>query len=82
MHAGEIENSILLHACPDLVRDGYQGADWVADDRRHLLVTGMSEYTTSGVIGRPSLATAEKGKAVLASLTGSFGPALDILLRA
>jgi len=82
MHAGEIETSILLHARPDLVRDGYQGADWVADDRRHLLVKGMSEYTTSGVIGRPSLATAEKGKAVLASLTGSFGPALDILLRA
>ena len=82
MHAGEIETSILLHARPDLVRDGYQGADWVADDRRHLLVTGMGGYTTSGVIGRPSLATAEKGKAVLASLTGSFGPVLDILLRA
>jgi creatinine amidohydrolase len=82
MHAGEIETSILLHARPDLVRDGYQNADWVADDRRHLLVTGMSEYTTSGVIGRPSLATAEKGKAVLASLTASFGPLLDILLRA
>ena len=82
MHAGEIETSILLHARPDLVRDGYQGADWVADDRRHLLVTGMSEYTTSGVIGRPSLATAEKGKAVLASLTAGFAPVLDILLRA
>jgi creatinine amidohydrolase len=82
MHAGEIETSILLHARPDLVRDGYQSADWVADDRRHLLVTGMSEYTTSGVIGRPSLATAEKGKAVLASLTASFAPVLDVLLRA
>jgi creatinine amidohydrolase len=82
MHAGEIETSILLHARPDLVRDGYQGADWVADDRRHLLVTGMSEYTASGVIGRPSLATAEKGKTVLASLTASFAPVLDILLRA
>ena len=42
----------------------------------------MSEYTTSGVIGRPSLATAEKGKAVLESLTASFGPVLDILQRA
>ena len=82
MHAGEIETSILLHARPDLVRDGYQGADCVADDRRHLLVTGMSEYTTSGVIGRPSLATAEKGKAVVASLTASFAPLLDVLLRA
>ena len=80
MHAGEIETSILLHAHPELVRDGYQGADWVADDRRHLLTTGMGEYTRSGVIGRPSLGSAEKGKAVLASLTGSFAPVLEILL--
>src|SRR3984957_7994794 len=78
--AGEIETSILLHAHPELVRDGYQGADWVADDRRHLLTTGMGEYTRSGVIGRPSLGSAEKGKAVLASLTGSFAPVLEILL--
>jgi creatinine amidohydrolase len=42
----------------------------------------MGEYTASGVIGRPSLAAAGKGKALLASLTGSFGPVLDILLRA
>jgi creatinine amidohydrolase len=55
MHAGELETSILLHANPELVRDGYQTADWVADDRRHLLTTGMREYTQSGVIGRPSL---------------------------
>ena len=44
MHAGELETSILLHASPELVRDGYQAADWTADDRRHLLTTGMSEY--------------------------------------
>jgi creatinine amidohydrolase len=40
MHAGELETSILLHANPELVRDGYQAADWAADDRRHLLTTG------------------------------------------
>ena len=82
MHAGELETSILLHVSPELVRDGYQAADWVADDRRHLLTTGMSEYTQSGVIGRPSLASAEKGKAVLASLAGSFASVLEILRRA
>ena len=81
MHAGELETSILLHVHPELVRDGYQAADWLADDRRHLLTTGMSEYTQSGVIGRPSLASAEKGKAVLASLTTSFGSVLEILRR-
>ena len=81
MHAGELETSILLHANPELVRDGYQAADWVADDRRHLLTTGIGEYTRSGVIGRPSLASAEKGKALLASLTDSFASVLEILQR-
>ena len=79
MHAGEIETSILLHSHPELVKDGYQGADWVADDRRHLLTQGMSAYTTSGVIGRPSLATADKGKAVLASFVHSFADVLRML---
>jgi creatinine amidohydrolase len=55
--ARELETSILLHTNPELVRDGYQAADWIADDRRHLLTTGMSEYTKNGVIGRPSLAS-------------------------
>jgi creatinine amidohydrolase len=82
MHAGELETSILLHAHPELVRDGYQTADWVADDRRHLLTTGMGEYTQSGVIGRPSLASAEKGKALLAALVASFAAVLEILQRA
>jgi creatinine amidohydrolase len=82
MHAGELETSILLHVNPELVRDGYQAADWVADDRRHLLTTGMSEYTRSGVIGRPSLASAEKGKALLASLVERFASVLEILPRA
>jgi creatinine amidohydrolase len=81
MHAGELETSILLHANPELVRPGYHTADWVADDRRHLLTTGTSEYTQTGVIGRPSLATAEKGKALLASLVESFASVLEILRR-
>ena len=79
MHAGEIETSILLHAHPELVRDGYETADSIADDRRHLLITGMSGYTTSGVIGRPSLGSADKGKAVLASLVHSFADTLRVL---
>ena len=81
MHAGEFETSILLHAHPELVRDGYQAADWTADDRRHLLTTGMGEYTHNGVIGRPSLASAEKGKAVLASLVERFASVLEVLQR-
>uniref|UniRef100_UPI00345FD178 creatininase family protein n=1 Tax=Streptomyces asoensis TaxID=249586 RepID=UPI00345FD178 len=79
MHAGEIETSILLHAHPELVRPGYESADFVADDRRHLLTLGMSAYTDSGVIGRPSLGSAEKGKELLASLADSFGAYFSLL---
>ena len=57
-------------------------ADHLADDRRDLLTSGMAAYTANGVIGMPSRATAEKGKAVLTSLTGSFARVLDVLDRA
>ncbi len=79
MHAGEIETSILLHAHPELVRPGYEAADFVADDRRHLLSLGMSAYTASGVIGRPSLGSAEKGKELLAGLADSFADCFALL---
>jgi creatinine amidohydrolase len=79
MHAGEIETSILLHAHPELIRAGYETSDFVADDRRHLLTLGMSGYTESGVIGRPSLGSAEKGKELLASLADSFGTYFSLL---
>lgn len=72
MHAGELETSILLHAHPDLVRPGYERADHMAPDRRHLLTRGLGPYTTSGVIGRPSLASASKGELLLAGLVESF----------
>jgi creatinine amidohydrolase len=79
MHAGELETSIVLHVSPELVAAGYQNADWLADDRRHLLTAGIQQYTATGVIGRPSLASADKGKAVLHSLTGNFAGVLDLL---
>ncbi|MFD3935702.1 creatininase family protein [Streptomyces sp. NPDC058611] len=79
MHAGEIETSILLHAEPSLVRAGYENADHDAGERPFLLTLGMKEYTDSGVIGFPSHATADKGKAVLASLTASFADHLKVL---
>ena len=72
MHAGELETSILLHAHPHLVRPHYARADHEAEHRPHLLSRGLQEYSESGVVGRPSLASAEKGRAVLASLVSSF----------
>ncbi len=79
MHAGEVETSILLHSHPELVRPGHETSDWIADDRKHLLTLGMQAYTESGVIGRPSLASAAKGKELLASLVDSFGEYVSLL---
>ena len=39
----------------------------------------MRGYTTSGVIGRPSLATAEKGKALLDAFVDLAASHLDLL---
>lgn len=73
MHAGELETSILLHAYPESVKDGYLNADHLADDRTGFVTLGMEAFTETGIIGRPSLASAIKGKAILASLASSFG---------
>jgi len=72
MHAGEFEASVLLDVAPELVGRGVQSADWLADDRPDLLTAGLSAYTRTGVIGRPSLGSASKGRAALASLARHY----------
>lgn len=79
MHAGELETSILLHAQPGCIREGYETSDLLSDDRRHLHTLGLGPYTSSGVVGRPSLAGAEKGDAVLTALTRAFAGHLDAM---
>ena len=79
MHAGELETSILLARHPGHVRDGWQTADHSAPDRRHLATVGMSAYTDSGVIGYPSRASAEKGRAVLDHLGKAAGELITLL---
>ena len=79
MHGGELETSLLLHAHPQLVGASYATADNLAGDRRLFLITRMAGYTTSGIIGRPSLATKAKGKAAVESLVESFADHLKIL---
>lgn len=79
MHAGELETSILLHAHPSVIRAGNETADHVADDRAHMLTLGLAHYTSTGVVGRPSLGTAGKGKKVLASLAESFASYYSLL---
>lgn len=80
MHGGELETSIVLHTSPEFVRSSREDADWIADERTHLHLLGMGGYTTSGLIGRPSLGTADKGRLVLESLTSSCRSHLDHLI--
>jgi creatinine amidohydrolase len=80
MHAGELEVSLLLHAHPELVGEGHRDADSLANPRPHLLVRGMREYTANGVIGRPSLGTADKGRLALDSLSRSVKEHLALLV--
>jgi creatinine amidohydrolase len=79
MHGGEGETSILLHRFPEVVRSGYEDVDHVVNDRRHLLSEGMRHYTSSGIIGRPSLASAEKGGRLLAVFSRLFKQHLAVV---
>lgn len=72
MHAGELETSILLHFHPHLVRPHFAQADHEAEHRPHLLSRGLRAYSESGVVGRPSAASAEKGRLLVASLVSVF----------
>ncbi|GAA0662474.1 creatininase family protein [Kitasatospora atroaurantiaca] len=82
MHGGELEVSLLLHGAPHLVRDGIEQDDHSAPERPHLLTLGMAGYTENGIIGKPSLGTAAKGKAVLDSLSRSAAAHLSVLSKA
>jgi creatinine amidohydrolase len=72
MHGGELETSILLAVSKESVRPSYVDADHIASERTYLHMLGMAGYTASGIIGRPSLAEAQKGHLVLADLAASF----------
>lgn len=80
MHAGEAETSILLAVAPDRVRPGWQAADHEVDDRSLLTLFGMERFTETGVIGRPSEASAEKGQALLEALVAGLSRPLKELL--
>lgn len=80
MHGGEAETSILLSTSPEVVRASFREADFTVDDRRHLLTIGVHGYSDSGIIGRPSAATARKGELLLDAFSTQFKHHL-VLLR-
>ena len=79
MHGGEFEVSLLLHGAPHLVGKDIAGEDHSAPHRPHLLSLGVTGYTSNGLIGQPSLATAEKGRAILDSLAASAREHLAVI---
>ena len=79
MHAGELETSILLACYPDYLRPGWHASDHTRSDRRYLTTLGMEAYTDTGVIGQPSLATADKGRALLDHLAKAAHPLIALL---
>jgi len=69
-HAGETETSLMLHLRPDLVKMEL-AVDFIPEVPRPFLQYGsMLRYSPDGVWGRPTLATAEKGRSY-------FGAGLD-----
>lgn len=71
-HGGEFETSLMLHLRPELVHDEELDGTYMHEPYEHggkdLLVGGplsvyrtFDEYSESGAIGDPSLASAEKG---------------------
>lgn len=69
MHAGEYETSVMLDRHPELV--GRARPDETAE-RPLLTARGLAAYTVSGVVGRPSRATAAKGRLVLDALADAM----------
>jgi creatinine amidohydrolase len=66
-HAGEAETSVMLHLYPDLVRmDRARDFELSPEEFRRYMRGGMPSPPPGGTgcVGRPTLATAEKGRAI------------------
>ncbi|WP_224271008.1 creatininase family protein [Haloprofundus salinisoli] len=88
VHAGEFETSLMLHLRPDLVRDDRIEGTMLESEYEHGLhdmfaggpfsvYRGFDEYSETGAIGAPELATAEKGERIYERL----GDEVEAVLR-
>src|SRR4051812_20164605 len=90
-HACEMETSVMLHLRPDAVKmhlakrdgpphqDAYRKSD-MQFARPVYFVNEFHEISTSGVVGHPDLATAEKGKRFLDGIVKAVGEFTDHFL--
>lgn len=70
VHAGEIETSLLLYLAPEQVRAGARDAV-PSHPPAYLDFAPLGRLSPSGVWGRPSLATADKGRRALDAAVGA-----------
>lgn len=78
-HGGELETSLLLHLAPDLViSEEVTDLPLPRDELADLLVGSepMPPAGSHGVVGRPSVASAEKGRRIYAHLVDYIGSRL------
>jgi creatinine amidohydrolase len=77
-HGGEFETSLMMHLHPDLVGDDMPAEYWdepydlggkdLLEGGPLAVYRGFEEYSATGAIGDPSLASAEKGRVILERL--------------
>ena len=82
-HGGEFETSLMLHLRPDLVREDQANVTYRDEPYSHasremfdsgtlLPYRSFAEMSETGELGDPTLATAEKGEKLLASLVAEL----------
>ena len=78
-HADEGETSILLHLCPDLVHLDRAEVDYRSPPRAQIGYRpgAFDRATETGAFGDPTLATADKGRAILEVMEANWLLALD-----
>jgi GNAT superfamily N-acetyltransferase len=79
IHAGEMETSVLQAIHPDLVRPDPQDRAAAPPEafplvQRDLNTFGIGHFNPSGVLGYPSLASAEKGRVLIESVRARLAP--------
>lgn len=79
LHAGEVETSVMQAIHPDLVRpDSFDRPAGPPEDfplvQRDLNTFGIGHLSPNGVVGYPSLASAEKGQVLIQSVRARLVP--------
>lgn len=76
MHAGELETSLIMHLCPNLIKG--RGKKERSKMPRPFIVKNKIKYWPGTVDGDPTLATKDKGERIVRLMTDSV---IDLIER-